>query len=215
MNFKEWKQRNLRYYENNFELLEKGEKESFNWAAFFGGPAYWAYRKMYGMALALIIFNHVCIVLLLIVGKGPERFIGLFELGISLGVLFFYIWLASRANAMYYSFVKKQVEKGYSGLEKFSPTAGLLFWLVYIDNRVTLLAVIGICAYAIADYRANPFIKKTNNRKKFEVTAKQIKRYLRGTEEDSDYVEKIRQGIYILFVISVLLVLIRPGLRFF
>ncbi len=206
MIFEKWYQRNVNYYKSNFKRLSKGENAQFNWAALFGGSAYWAYRKMYGVAIGTVIINYlVALIPLCLLRSGllkPDWIFFVILFVISLCSLSFYVWLAFNANRLYYAFVEEQIKQGYDKLEKFKPTSALLFWLVFLVSfdfsLGTILSFIGIVAYTAADRGANNLKRE----KDLEVTSEEINRYLKGTAEEHDLGKKARILIACLILIS-------------
>lgn len=200
MNLKDWSRRNINYYKSNFARLSQGRSAQFNWAAFLGGPAYWAYRKMYAAAIGLIIFRHLSFGVQWLLMK-----LGMWNAGIGLvfsfGLLIFYIWLANNANRFYYGFVREQVHRGYDRLERFKPTSAFLFWLVYIDSGMsTILALVGIVAYALADKYANNLKREED----LKITSEDIDQYLEGSEEEHDFGKKAKILIGGLIFVSII-----------
>lgn len=130
------------YYERAFARLKETGKHTWNWAAFFFGSGWMAYRKMYLYSLFFSIatkFFIYCIHSLFsfsIYGKF-----------LSLRLLqddHPYIWLSVEicsciivntfvgyfGNALYYNTIRNKIKKGYHLLYKYSPVSipSFLWW---------------------------------------------------------------------------------------
>ena len=181
--FQNWRERNIKYYEKNFKLLEKGQRAQFNWASFFFGPAWFAYRKMYMWAFIfqLISFCSVLILDQLRIEIDGLEF-KLIDVCVSLGL---WIVVGNFANHMYYKNVQHKIKSGYNELEKYCSTSfvlGLAVFIFYglsdIDNFTGSIGLIITLLFAVTDYAVNRF-HSVDREKEPDVSAQNIHKYLR------------------------------------
>ena len=123
------------YYVKAFKRLDETGKNTWNWAAFFFGPAWMAYRKMYLYAFLFVVIRGVfefrASSLFAFNIYGNFSSLHLLEnehQGLYLSISVF-SWLACSilmgyfGNALYYNAVKKKIRKGYHLLRKYRPTS--------------------------------------------------------------------------------------------
>ena len=179
--FKNWRERNIKYYERNFKLLEKGQHAQFNWAAFFLGNAWFAYRKMYGCAL---LFSLIDFYFYLIIDRLQTEGLRTYEFFTTFAVLAFEITIANFANHIYYKNIKYKVKNGFNELEKYCPTSFSLGLLVFTFNTLLSpekecmgIATIMILLLAVTDYSVNRFYS-VDREKELDVSTQNIREYL-------------------------------------
>ena len=94
---------NEQYYIDAFERLDAVGKNTWNWAAFFLGPCWMAYRKMYAYSFLALMFDFFV------------PYLGFsFIVNILLGIF---------GNALYYRVVKNRIVNGYHLIENFQPVS--------------------------------------------------------------------------------------------
>mgnify|MGYP001068156792 CR=1 FL=1 len=176
--FKTWKRnfdrRNEEYYIKSFQQMDEGKKFFWNWAAFFLGPIWCAYRKMYSTAIAFILL--------------PIFFttIGVFGVGgSSISQVYYRVYtilmfvLAGSANRTYYDILKKKIQKGYHLIDGFSPITPvfLIFGVSVVGSEILFLPVaifFGIDYYVKREYFQHHKISS----KDLVVNEENIRRYL-------------------------------------
>lgn len=145
---KNYKTRKTQYYKYQFKALNDGGKTRINWAAFLFGPAWWAYRKMYGPAIILVPIFDVHFL---------SKDLGINELSrtlIASGTIVAYLVIANYANVIYLKSIKSKIEKGYHLLEEFSPTSFALGLVVFLSNgsgQSLRIKILGILLFAAID----------------------------------------------------------------
>ncbi|GAB6072901.1 hypothetical protein JCM14244_12780 [Venenivibrio stagnispumantis] len=96
--------KNADYYISKWEVMEAtGSKISWNWAAFFFGMLWFAYRKMYSIAIMIMAF----LILLQIIQlkmNTPPLIVALTNIFISIGFGMF-------GNYIYLDFVKNKIKE--------------------------------------------------------------------------------------------------------
>lgn len=120
------------YYEKVFGYLEKEKTHTWNWAAFFFGSNWMAYRKMYMYSILSSLFSLLWwVVLLMLAGmltsiNNDVISVFLMFLGIPLALvpncLFGYY-----GNFLYYLTVKERIRDGYHLVPKYRPTSVVAF----------------------------------------------------------------------------------------
>lgn len=123
------------YYIKAFKRLDERGKHTWNWAACIFGSAWMAYRKMYLYAFLFFIicgvFNYCTFSLIAFNVYGNFLPFNLLENEHPRLYLFAEVccWIIGRiftgyfGNALYYSAVKKKIQKGYHLLQKYRPTS--------------------------------------------------------------------------------------------
>lgn len=148
--FELFNKRNIEYYQQAFERLEKENKTTFNFAAAFGSSAWLAYRKMYGWAA---LFT------LVYMGVG-EILCAFCKDDASKGVIWFILFFLSIVvfgffgNSLYYRDIKSKIAKGYAEMEKYNsidPIGGMV-----LAGIVSLL-----CSFLIIHLEANGVISES------------------------------------------------------
>lgn len=144
-----------RYYTEAFELLDKSGRHTWNWAAFFFGPCWMAYRKMYLYALLVLLLAYpavgvlatfisgvLCILFPICFASGAFAF--------STGMwMFFCMPLIVHClygyfgNALYYRIIRRRVSEGYHLIDQYQPTSimaslscGILGFIIYVSDLI-------------------------------------------------------------------------------
>ncbi len=124
-----------RYYADVFELLDKSGKHTWNWAAFFFGPCWMAYRKMYLYSLLglLLAYPAIGIFATFISGLSCLLFpvcfaTGAFAFGTGMWMLFcmpliVHCLYGYFGNALYYRIVRQRIFEGYHLIDQYKPTS--------------------------------------------------------------------------------------------
>jgi hypothetical protein len=97
---------NYSYYAVKWNRIDAtGSRSSWNWSAFFAGPIWLAYRKMYGFAYGWVIVNTIVSMLALV--EIDQNSTGWFYLILPIS----YVIVALQANALYKDHAAKRVAK--------------------------------------------------------------------------------------------------------
>lgn len=133
------------YYEKEFENIQDGLGTSFNWAAFFGGMAWMAYRKMYKYAILNFItcFFLSCCATVFISLYGEQYPYYMFHCLFFFSLLTIGIVQGMFANQWYYRTVQQKILAGYHLITNFSPITPFgmffsFFWAFaanYFENK--------------------------------------------------------------------------------
>ncbi|GHT91703.1 hypothetical protein FACS1894122_04510 [Alphaproteobacteria bacterium] len=104
------------YYLAAFKKLEDSGKNTWNWAAFFGGELWLLYRKMFGICAILLFFEMISIPAFVLIfflcafayfGESiPD---GIFYVGIALVFIPFRVFLGICGTANYYDQIKENI----------------------------------------------------------------------------------------------------------
>ena len=130
------------YYLNAIKRLEKSGEYTWNWAAFFFGGAWMAYRKMYLYAFLYTLVTWTLsqsVLRLISPNVYGESSVPLILQNIHSGFFWFVfgcLWLIESiltgyfGNALYYRTIKKKIQKGYHLLDQYHPTSisSIAFW---------------------------------------------------------------------------------------
>ena len=113
---------NEQYYIDAFEKLDAVGKNTWNWAAFFFGPSWMAYRKMYAYSFIalLLTYSFVWTMIAPLFAFTPFIPFGAMSGG---GPFLAHILFGLFGNALYYQVVKKRIARGYHLVENFRPTS--------------------------------------------------------------------------------------------
>ncbi len=95
--------KNSDYYIKKYNEIKSGRKVSFNFPAFFVGPLWFAYRKMYSYAISLWIINLIIPYVFLIYWNNTNLFV--------LTTLIIGATCASYANYIYINFINKKIDE--------------------------------------------------------------------------------------------------------
>lgn len=198
---KNYKTRNTQYYKYQFNALNDGGKTRINWGAFLFGPAWWAYRKMYGPAIILMLIYFITNDVHFL-SKDP-RINELSRSLILLGRLMAHVVIANYANFIYLKSIKSKIEKGCNLLEEFSPTSFALGLMVFLSNasgqdlRIKILGTLGILLFAAIDYYSKSCQIKEKNAN-FEVTEDAVNNYLDRQNPEHIYGRQFTIVLYAL-----------------
>lgn len=163
-------------YVKAFKRLDETGKHTWNWAAFFFGELWMAYRKMYLYTFFVSVIDLIFSLCVSFYVYG--NFSSFYLLRNDHPNLFFSIilcyWLISGVftgyfgNALYYRTIKKKIKKGYHLLDKYSPTS--------------IPSIIGWLFICLADWMSRKFQLKTEV--KSEVNEETIRAYLNPNKKD-------------------------------
>ncbi len=140
---------NAQYYKKAFERLEKENKNTWNWVAFWLNVVWMIYRKMYLYAF----MYYIAIVLFGVVGNFFE--VTKTTLGVLLGLIWivFSCCLGYLGNRLYYHVVKKRVSEGYHLLEQYCPTSLTAAVLTLMGGSIVLVPILWLADYMSAGRR--------------------------------------------------------------
>lgn len=120
--------KNQKYYLESW----KSEKIKFNFAAFLFETLWFAYRKMYGAAIALLILNLIVNLLTFLILIKTKFF-----MGGTIFVLFIRVYIGFKANEFYFNRAKYILEK--SNFEPEEKECGTSFLSVSILIFIAIL----------------------------------------------------------------------------
>ena len=135
-------EKNSHYYLKQFELLENDRKKykvSWNWAAFFAGPLWALYRKMYVWCLVIFILNK----LLGTLGGDASLLFNILILIVPNMVFALY------ANVLYRNHLCVKISKAIKInktdselLSSLKQQGGVNMWVVYVFISVVILVLL-------------------------------------------------------------------------
>lgn len=117
---------NIAYYENEYETYKRGYSLSFNWAAFFFGPWWFFYRKLY-----------VAGILAILLGGLQFAFLGRIFIGLI-------------ANKHYFSQTEQYLMSGdtrYAGTHNVIFLAAIILGIFALIMLVSVLFVLALAAF--------------------------------------------------------------------
>ena len=213
----------IEYYEEAFKRLEKDQKNTWNWAAFFLGPGWLAYRKMPLYAVGYNLFMELWMLFCLAFGtdagysavnifiKHIPQLLGFFDYSSvshmfpndkAFLVLLLLSWglgnllLGYFGNALYYGTVKNRILKGYHLMENYRPTSTPAMLMGFFSN--------------FAIFAVDFFSNKQNKVKSrnIRITKENIHAYLDLGKKNSNLMKCVNALICVLFCLNIALVTI-------
>ena len=183
------------YYVKAFKNLDEG-KNTWNWAACFGGIFWMLFKKMYLYAFLFCVVNGLIIVGSLALGpKGvlPFAVIGIYFLVTQIIYGFF-------GNALFYRIVKKKIAKGYHLLNKYHHESMSI--VIISLSTYGIFGLLMSSFYSFSDWLARKIYFGNHELGNTEINEKNIRLYLSDSSKEHTTGIIVKMLAVVFFIVA-------------